>query len=171
MKPLRILASSVFLASLACACTTVPAPLQGEVAAISPAQAREVGRPGLPVRWGGRIVATRPLGDRTCFEVIGSELSVYGRPRHMTEDGSGRFVACGAGFYDPAIYLKNREVTVIGKLDGFEAPQFGTYGYQRPRVTADSVYLWPEAPYQDPRYPYSRRPWPWMGWGWSDGRY
>lgn len=167
---LRILAAAAF-ASLACACTTVPTSLQGDTTDISPAQAREVGRPGLPVRWGGRIVETRPVGDRTCFEVIGSELSVYGRPRHMTEDGSGRFIACGAGYYDPAIYLKNRELTVIGRIDGFEAPKPGAYGYERPRVAADSVHLWPEAPQQDPRYPYSRRPWPWWGWGWGDGRY
>lgn len=168
---LRILAAAA-LASLACACATVPAPLQGDVTHITPAQAREAGRPGLPVRWGGRIVATQATGDRTCFEMIGSELSIYGRPRHMTEDGSGRFIACGAGFYDPAVYLKNRELTVVGRLDGFEAPNPNSSpGYERPRVAADSVYLWPEAPYQDPRYPYSRRPWPWWGWGWGDGSY
>ena len=167
---LRLLAIST-LAGLAGACTTVPASLQGEVIDITPAQAREVGRPGVPVRWGGRIVETRVAGDRSCFEVIGSALSVYGRPRHMVDDGSGRFVACGAGYYDPTVYLKNREVTVIGRLDGFEAPKPGAYGYQRPRVAADSVHLWPQAPYQDPRYPYQRRPWPWAGWGWGDHRY
>ena len=166
----RILAIAA-LAGLSGACMTVPPQLQGDVIQITPAQAREVGRPGLPVRWGGRIVATRPLGDRTCFEVIGSELSVYGRPRHMTEDGSGRFVACTAGYYDPAVFLKNRELTVIGRLDGFEAPPPGTFSYDRPRVVADSIHLWPPAPHQDPRYPYQRRPWPWWGWGWGDGRY
>ena len=119
---LRILAAAAF-ASLACACATVPAQLQGDVTQITPAQAREAGRPGLPVRWGGRIVATRASAERTCFEMIGSELSVYGRPRHMTDDGSGRFIACGAGYYDPAVYLKNRELTVTGRLEGFEAPR------------------------------------------------
>ncbi|HJR72590.1 MAG TPA: Slp family lipoprotein [Luteimonas sp.] len=152
-------------------CATVPPALQGDAVDISPAQARDAGRPGLPVRWGGRIVSAHAQGDRTCFELIGSQLSVYGRPKHMYDDGSGRFVACGQGFYDPAVYLKNRELTVLGRLDGFVAPLSGSYGYQRPRVAADSIHLWPEAPYQDPRYPYSRRPWPWAGWGWGDNRY
>jgi outer membrane lipoprotein len=80
------------------ACATLPQPLQGEVTDLTPAQAREAGRPGLPVRWGGRIVATEPLADRTCFEMIGSALDADGRPSDMTDDGSGRFVACKAGF-------------------------------------------------------------------------
>lgn len=166
----RILIVAAF-ASLAGGCASVPAPLRGDAVDLTPAQARDAGRPGLPVRWGGRIVEARAQDGKTCFEVIGSDLSVYGRPRHMYDDGSGRFVVCGAGFYDPAIYLKNRELTVVGHLDGFENPWSGRAGYARPRVAADAIHLWPEAPYQDPRYPYSKRPWPWAGWGWGDGRY
>ena len=98
----RLFLVAVACAVLACSCASVPAPLQGDVADITPAQARDAGRPGLPVRWGGRIVSARAQGDRTCFELIGSELSVYGRPRHMYNDGSGRFVACTPGYYDPA---------------------------------------------------------------------
>lgn len=167
----RLLVLAATWAGMACGCVSVPPPLKGDVADITPAQARDAGRPGVPVRWGGRIASVRAQGDRTCFELIGSELSVNGRPKHMYDDGSGRFVACGAGYYDPAVYLKNRELTVVGRLDGFEAPWSGTHGYARPRVAADTVHLWPEAPYRDPRYPYSKRPWPWAGWGWGDGRY
>lgn len=159
------------LASVACACSPVPQALRSEAVELSPAQARVAGRTGLPVRWGGRIVATRPMGERTCFDVIGSALSVYARPRHMADDGSGRFVACAPGFYDPALYLKNREITVVGRIEGFEPPRQATPGYAQPRVAATSVHLWPQAPNMDPRYPYPRRPWPWWGWDWPDTRY
>lgn len=151
--------------ALLAGCASLPVPLRGEVAAITPAQARDVGRPGLPVRWGGRIVETRAQRDLTCFELIGSALDSEGRPADMTDDGSGRFVACKPGYYDPAVFLRNREVTVLGRIDGFEARPTGA---REPRVAADVVILWPQAREVDARYP-APRPWPWFGWDWEGG--
>ncbi|MDQ3229808.1 MAG: Slp family lipoprotein, partial [Pseudomonadota bacterium] len=74
-------------------------------------------------------------------------------------------------FYDPAIYLKNRELTFVGRIDGYENRKIGLTDSRFPRVAAEVVYLWPLAPGLDPRYPYPRRPWPWAGWEWSDGKY
>ena len=51
----------------------------------------------------------------------------------MSEDGSGRFIACKAGFYDPAIFLKNRELTVLGRIDGYESRKIGEYDYRHAR--------------------------------------
>ena len=79
MSPFKPLFPLLALALLS-ACATLPQPLQGEVVELTPAQARESGRPGLPVRWGGRIVRTEPMSDRTCFEMIGSALDADGRP-------------------------------------------------------------------------------------------
>lgn len=150
------------------ACATMPQPLQAEVTPITPAQARETGQPGATVRWGGRIVKTEPLRDRTCFEVISSTLDADGRPADMTEDGTGRFIACKAGFYDPAIFTRNREVTFVGRIEGFEHRTIGEYDYRQPRIAADVIYLWPEARTVDARYP-APRPWPWWGWDWGPG--
>ena len=163
-KPLVVLLGAVLLP----ACATLPEPLQREVVELTPAQAREAGRPGLPVRWGGRIVETRPERTQTCFEMIGSALDRDGRPNDMTDDGSGRFIACKAGFYDPAIFLKNRELTVVGRIDGFESRRIGDYDYRQPRVAAEVVYLWPKAYPVDVRYPVPR-PWPWWGFDWHPG--
>lgn len=149
-------------------CATLPAPLQGETVNITPAQARQAGRAGLAVRWGGRIVETRPMATRTCFDMIGSSLDDNGRPRNMTDDGSGRFIACKDGFYDPAIFLKDRELTVMGRIDGFEDRRIGEYEYRQPRIAADVIYLWPQARPVDVRYPVLR-PWPWWGWDWYPG--
>ena len=100
------------------------------------------------------------------IEMIGSTLQGDGRPADMSEDGSGRFIACKAGFYDPAIFLKNRELTVLGRIDGYESRKIGEYDYRQPRVAADVIYLWPKARPVDVRYP-APQPWPWMGWGWG----
>ncbi|MDQ3229205.1 MAG: Slp family lipoprotein, partial [Pseudomonadota bacterium] len=71
---LRPLAALAF-ASLLSACYTVPKPLKANVLQITPVQAVEIDRANVPVRWGGRIVETRPMGSYTCFDMIGSELS------------------------------------------------------------------------------------------------
>lgn len=167
MKTISALLTVIAALALS-ACASMPKPLAGEAMRISPAEARDVGRVGLPVRWGGRIVQTRPLADRTCFDMIGSELTNEGRPQDMTDQGYGRFVACKSGFYDPAIFLKNRELTVVGSIDGFESQKIGDYDYRQPRVAADVIYLWPQARPVDVRYP-APRPWPWWGWDWGPG--
>jgi outer membrane lipoprotein len=56
----------------------------------------------------------------------------------------GRFIACRAGFYDPAVFTAGREVTIAGTVTGFEARRIGDYDYRYPRVAADVIYLWPE---------------------------
>ena len=64
--------------------------------------------------------------------------------RHWAADASGgRFIACRAGFYDPAIFQVDREVTVTGVVDGFETRRIGEYDYRFPRLAADVIYLWP----------------------------
>jgi starvation-inducible outer membrane lipoprotein len=50
------------------ACTTVPEQLEGPFPEISPVRV-EPGVYGSNVRWGGVIMSTEVLGNRTCFEV------------------------------------------------------------------------------------------------------
>ena len=72
------------------------------------------------------------------------------------------FLACRPGFYDPAVFEKNREVTVVGRVAGYENRRIGGYDYRFPRVEADVVYLWPVRETVDVvQYP---APWPWWGW-------
>ena len=166
---MRAPALTLFALALALAgCATLPKPLQGEVNALTPRQAQGTDAIGATVRWGGRIVSTEPGPDRTCFEMIGSTLQGDGRPADMNEDGSGRFIACKPGFYDPAIFLKDRELTVLGRIDGYESRRIGEYDYRQPRVAADVVYLWPKERPVDVRYP-APYPYPYPWWGWGPG--
>ena len=144
------------------ACASQPKPLQGEFAEITPRDATANDSTGASVRWGGRIVRTEPQANRTCFEMISTKLSAFGRPYWAADDTGGRFIACRTGFYDPAVFEVNREVTFTGRIDGYESRQVGQYDYRFPRVAADVVYLWPIRE----RVDVVTRPAPWPWWGW-----
>lgn len=123
-------------------CVTAPKPLQGQYALLAPNTTKDADS-GASVRWGGRVVSVEPQADRTCINVIAQPLGANAQP-----DGSdtslGRFRACRAGFYDPAVFKANREVTFVGRVEGFDTVRIGDYDYRQPRVAADVVFLWPE---------------------------
>jgi outer membrane lipoprotein len=148
--------------SLLAGCATVPEPLEGDYSeSFYPEQATS-GSVGARVRWGGRVVETRPGEKRTCIELLARELDSSARPRE-TDRGQGRFLACRGEFIDPEIFTNGREVTVVGRLRGFRDGSVGEFQYEYPVVDADSVYLWPER--VDP-YIYDRG-WYYHGWGWG----
>jgi outer membrane lipoprotein len=136
--------TSIFIASLLLsACASAPKPLRGEYSNITPAQAAKDNTVNAKIRWGGRIVAVNNQAQRSCFEIVGQ--SLYSGARPQSEDRSiGRFIACRAGFYDPAVFKAGREVTITGAIDTFESRKIGDYDYRYPMVSADIVYLWPE---------------------------
>ena len=151
----------VLAAGLLAACATQPAPLQGEYVEVTPQDAATADVTGQVVRWGGRIVRTEPQNNRTCFEVLSTRLDTYARPYWATDDVGGRFIACRAGFYDPAVFEPNREVTFTGRVEGYDNRKIGGYDYRFPRVAADVVYLWPVRDRVDVLT--VPAPWPWWG--------
>lgn len=177
-KPFAILLLSAGLAS----CATIPAPLQGQ---FSPATPRDAaGGNGQAVRWGGEIIKVEPKSDTTCFEILARELDSSARPEGRTsrDPSQGRFMACRAGFYDPEVFERGRELTVVGHLTGTDHGKVGDFDYAYPHVAADAIYLWPKrqryvgGPYQDPwMYGYgygSGGPWgfgPYWGPFWGGG--
>ncbi|HEY0333003.1 MAG TPA: Slp family lipoprotein [Stenotrophomonas sp.] len=163
---IRLVLPFVAVLSLA-ACATAPKPLQGQFSAVNPRDAVTVQQQtGTPVRWGGRIIETQPGPGETCFQMISRPLSGTGRPDSSSNDASdGRFLACRAGFYDPAVFEPGRDVTFIGTITGYENTRIGDYDYRLPKMAADVVYLWPIVREVDvvPMYPYG--PWgPWDPW-------
>lgn len=135
-----------FFAALSlAACATAPKPLQGQFHMVNPRDAVTVHQQaGTPVRWGGRIIETKPGPGETCFQMISRPLNATARPNTNSNDASdGRFLACRAGFYDPAVFQAGRDVTFIGTIAGYESTRIGDYDYQLPKIAADVVYLWP----------------------------
>jgi len=157
------LAALALATTLVAACASQPpVPLQGQYTAITPRQAVDHASPGAIVRWGGRIVAVEPGENRTCFEMLATSLDVTGRPYWSTDEVGGRFIACRTGFYDPALFETNREVTFTGHVDGYENRRIGGYDYRFPHMAADVVFLWPIRERVNViSYP---APWPWWGW-------
>lgn len=143
---------SITLASavaLLAACATVPKPLEGTYTDISTSSAQQGGAGGTRVRWGGEIIKTEPGPQETCFYLLSRPLDAQARPRSGRSDDDkqqGRFVACRAGFYDPEVFTRGRELTVTGTLHGIVSQKVGDFDYAYPRVEADVVYLWPRRP-------------------------
>lgn len=160
---MKIRIAILALASVAlAACASQPRPLQGTFSEITPQQAASTESTGAMVRWGGRIVQVEPGPNRTCFQMLSTRLSDFGRPYWATDEVGGRFIACRDGFYDPALFQQNREVTFTGRIAGYENRRIGEYDYHFPRIDADVVYLWPIRE----RVDVITRPAPWPWWGW-----
>lgn len=150
--------------ALLAACATQPKPLQGQFQALNAHEAAAGDFTASMVRWGGRIIRTEPRPDRTCFEVISTRLSANGRPYWASDDTWGRFIACRTGFYDPALFQANREVTFTGRIEGYEDRKVDGFVYRFPRMSADVVYLWPQRERVDV---VTRPAWHFgLGWGW-----
>ncbi|HQY35375.1 MAG TPA: Slp family lipoprotein [Pseudomonadota bacterium] len=149
------------------ACATAPKPLAGTFTSNTPA---EVVGEGTPVRWGGRILDAQPGPDSTCIQVLAFALDGRARP-YPTDQSAGRFIACRQGFYDPAVFARDRELTVVGTLSGSVVQRIGEYDYRLPRIEATALYLWPE---RLPVVRFDSYPWGpgWgPGWGPSWGRH
>ena len=146
---MRSVSSIVLTVAVLAGCVHPPGKLEGEFAPVTVAEAQRDPRQGIAVRWGGTIVQTTPARDQTCFEVIGWPLDKEARPQ-PSDRASGRFLACSPGFYEPAVYVPGREITVVGALHGATTRRVGEYDYRFPVVDASTVYLWDVRPAPTP---------------------
>jgi outer membrane lipoprotein len=158
----------LILAILLSGCATVPAPISvGPFADITTRMATSSDYSGERVRWGGKIALTTPEKGETCFQIVSHPLDSSARPEEG-DQSDGRFIACIAGFFDPAVYAAGRELTVVGTLKGSEPGKIGGYDYNFPKLTAETVYLWPKR--EQIRYypyypdPFFYQPWPYRPW-------
>lgn len=163
---MKVLALASVIALGLTACVSAPKPLQGTFSNITPEESAKGQIGGELVRWGGQIVSVEPRSNSSCFEVVSAPLSGSSRPEKV-DQSLGRFIACRAGFYEPEVFQEGREITISGRIEGFETRKVGEYDYHYPRVAADVVYLWPERPdvVIDHSYGYGG----WYGGGWYGG--
>lgn len=166
---------TVAAAAFAGGCATVPAPLAGDnFATITPQQAVTQPASAQRVRWGGEILKVEPRSSATCFEILSRELYADARPSRR-DHSEGRFIACKQGFFDPAVYAKGREATVVGTVNGTEHHKVGEFNYTFAKVDADEIYMWPRrseyaGSYYDPFWgpgcdPFWGPCYGWGGWG------
>jgi outer membrane lipoprotein len=95
-----------------------------------------------PVRWGGVIIDVENEENQTLVQVLSYPLDYSGRPR-TTKQSEGRFVVKSAEFLDPAVYKKDREITVAGVLEGDIERKIGKKTVRLPLLSSTAIYLWP----------------------------
>ena len=118
---------------------------------------------GERVRWGGQIVSVENATDSTDVQVVGRPLDSSGRPRYVDQT-EGRFIARYQGFVDPAVYARERELTVVGTLDESREGLVGDFRYTFPVLQVEADHLWPKRERMEP-YPYPYPPYyPYYPW-------
>jgi outer membrane lipoprotein len=100
---------------------------------------------GKMVLWGGRIIRTVNKPQGTLIEVLQLALDYQDRPK-TGYDSEGRFIVAMPGFLDPEIYHKNREVTVVGQVQGVERLPVGEVQYDYVLLRGKQAKLWPRRP-------------------------
>jgi outer membrane lipoprotein len=123
-----------------------------------------------PVRWGGTIHSIKNLKNKTELEIIYKPLDSSAYPDYYAKS-PGRFLAIVDGFLDPSDFEADRQITVVGTVQGETTRPIGEFDYRYPVIHVKSYYLWTERTiparaypyyYDYPYYPY----WydPWYGW-------
>lgn len=122
---------------------------------------------GTEVRWGGVITQVENKTKDTWVEIVSRPLRRSGQPRE-SGGSSGRFIAVFEGFFDPVVYQKGLQLTVLGSITGQTKRSIGEHDYSFPMVSVTASYLWPEAPdpdyYNYPPHWWYYDPWPYYRW-------
>lgn len=125
------------------------------------------------VRWGGVVIDVENEENFTLVQVLSYPLNYYGRPE-LSKASEGRFVIKSSEFLDPAVYAKDREITVAGTIEGDMERTIGKKHIRLPLLTSKAIYLWPV--YQADPYSYGYRGYgygfsPYFGYGYYGGPY
>lgn len=99
---------------------------------------------GKLVAWGGVIVNTKNLAEKTRIEVLGYPLDRRNRP-DLEAKPFGRFLAVYAGFLDPVTFASGRLVTMVGNVTGTLPGTVGDAHYVYPVIESSRMFLWPTA--------------------------
>ncbi len=163
--------ATIFVALILFGCAAqAPVPYSKiPVARVSVAEVRaDVSRfIGTEVRWGGEITQVENKPDETWVEIVSRQLRASGQPREAGGSG-GRFIASFQGFFDPVVYKKGLQLTVLGSIKGQTKRPIGEHEYSFPLVSVTASYLWPEktepAYYEYPPPFWYYDPWPYYPW-------
>lgn len=151
------------------ACASIPENLRGEYnegARLAEVQARTDAYIGQEIRWGGIILSVENEHDRSTLEILAYPLDKSSQPK-TEELAIGRFLLHSKQFLDPAIYVRDRELTVVGSITGVETKNIGEYGYRYVIVEGRALHLWPQrkettnSDNYGPMYPWYQ---PWYPW-------
>jgi outer membrane lipoprotein len=114
---------------------------------------------GRTVILGGEILNTVNTENHTFVEVLQKPLDRSDAPR-FTDKTAGRFMARCDTYLDPAIYAKDRQITIAGQVLGRHTGRIGEADYVYPLISCTETHLWPRTPAASPYYrDYDAYPW------------
>lgn len=157
---LKIPCLMVILAVTAASCSVIPRSIRRE--ALTNVSFHQLVQDtdqytGKTVILGGYIIDVQNTADRTNILVLQTPLGYQDEPK-ARDLSQGRFLVVYDGFLDPAVYEKNRKITVAGTVAGNQTRKVGQYTYRLLIIRAVDLYLW--APESTERYYYPYYPWP-----------
>jgi len=96
---------------------------------------------GQTVLWGGTILSSQNLKDKTRLEVLAYPVDKQGR---LDTDAQplGRFYGLYNGYLETAEYRKNRWISLTGTFAGMETGKVGDADYRFPLVEITQLHLW-----------------------------
>ena len=97
----------------------------------------------IPVRWGGGIIDVENEEDFSLVQVLFYPLNYSGRPQ-LNDPHGGRFVIKSTEFLDPVVYAKDKEISVVGTLNGDIQRTVGKKVIRVPLIQSMAVHLWPK---------------------------
>jgi outer membrane lipoprotein len=103
------------------------------------------------VRWGGVVIDVENEENYSLVQVLSYPLNYSGRPQ-LNKPSDGRFVIKSSEFLDPAVYAKDREVTVAGTVEGDIQRMIGKKSVRLPLLSSKAIYLWPVYQYDPYAY-------------------
>jgi len=105
---------------------------------------------GKSILWGGIIINSSNLKDRTRLEILAYPLDSSQYPQ-TDSTPLGRFLLFKDGYLETVDFSPGRKVTVRGSLDGTESGKVGDTNYTYPLVRSQDIYLWSRAGRSEPR--------------------
>ena len=160
MKSLRLTMLILFMAAALSSC------------AVMSNQIRQEAQPAIPFKdllqnpnayigktviLGGYILDTMNVPNETLITVLETPLSYNEEPKSK-DYSQGRFIIAYKGFLDPAVYKKDRMITVGGTFVGIVMKDVEKAPHAFPKIESRQLYLWPE-------YQYNYGVAPYWGWG------
>ena len=114
---------------------------------------------GRTVIVGGYILATEKLADKIIILTLQAPLGFRDEPKSRDES-QGRFIVLHKDFLDPAVYRKDRKITVAGYVVGLTTEDDERCPNTCLNIESREIHLWPEHYYHGRNYHYGDPPYP-----------
>ena len=98
---------------------------------------------GRTVIIGGYILATENLADKTIILSLQAPLGFRNEPKSR-DKSQGRFIVVHKEFLDPAVYRKDRKITVAGYIVGLTTEDDERCPNTCLNIESREIHLWPE---------------------------